>query len=122
MSSQFKPVDFVNGYEALTRGVGLVDLQSRTQIELTGADRATFLNNFCTNAVRNLSSGRGCEAFVLNVKGHVLGHVFVYAGDNFHVIETVPGQAEALIAHFDRYLIREDVQLSDLHCWSSCEK
>ena len=29
------------------------------------------------------------------------------------MLETVPGQAEKLLGHFDRYLIREDVQLHD---------
>lgn len=121
MVSQVYSADFGAGYEALTQGVGIVDFGSRTQIEVTGKDRATFLNNFCTNSVRGLSPGEGCEAFVLNAKGHILGHVFVFAGDQSHVLETVPGQAEGLISHLDRYLIREDVQLIDRSGeWAEC--
>ncbi len=105
--------DFEKQYSALTQAAGLVDFSSRTQIELTGTDRAKFLHNLCTNAVRDLPVGKGCEAFILNVKGHVVGHVFVFICPNSIVLETVPDQAEKLIAHFDRYLIREDVQLSD---------
>lgn len=105
--------EFQSQYAALTSGAGLVDFTSRTQIELTGADRANFLHNLCTNSVRDLPAGSGREAFVLNVKGHIVGHVFIFAGPNSHIVETVPGQAEKLLAHFDRYLIREDVQLHD---------
>ena len=105
--------EFQTQYNALTRGAGLVDFSDRTQIEFTGADRAKFLHNLCTNAVRDLPAGRGCEAFVLDVKGHIVGHVFVFVGPESIVLETVPGQAENLLAHFDRYLIREDVQLHD---------
>ncbi len=103
--------EFETQYQALTGGVGLVDFSDRTQIELTGADRASFLHNLCTNAVRELEPGQGCEAFLLNVKGHVIGHVLVFVGPNSIVLETVPDQAEQLLAHFERYLIREDVQL-----------
>lgn len=105
--------EFDTQYKALTGGVGLVDYSDRTQIEFTGADRAGYLHNLCTNAVRDLPPGQGCEAFLLNVKGHVIGHVSVFVSPHSIVLETVPGQAEKLLAHFDRYRIREDVQLHD---------
>jgi folate-binding protein YgfZ len=111
--------EFQSQYAALTSGAGVVDFTSRTQLELTGADRASFLHNLCTNSVRELAPGSGCEAFVVNVKGHIVGHVFIFAGPNSHVVETVPGQAEKLLAHFDRYRIREDVALHDRsHEWA----
>jgi tRNA-modifying protein YgfZ len=105
--------EFQAQYHAFTRTAGLVDLSDRTQIEVTGADRGKFLHNLCTNAVRDLPAGHGCEAFVLDVKGHIVGHVFLFVTPESIVLETVPGQAEKLLAHFDRYLIREDVQLHD---------
>lgn len=86
---------------------------SRSHIELTGKDRATFLHNFCTNDIKGLGVGRSCEAFVCNVKGRVLGHVMVSALEHSLWLDTVAGAAPALIAHLDRYLIREDVQLHD---------
>ena len=105
--------EFETHYAALTSGAGLVNFNNRTQIEITGADRAQFLHNLCTNEVRKLAAGEGCEAFLLNVKGHIVGHVLLFVGPNSIVLETVPGQAEKLIGHLDRYLIREDVQLYD---------
>jgi tRNA-modifying protein YgfZ len=104
---------FLAQYEALTAGVGLARHFQRTQVELTGRDRATFLNNFCTNDVRRLEPGGGCEAFVTSVQGKVLGHVFVFCRPESLVIDTVPGQGAALVAHLDRYLIREQVELHD---------
>lgn len=98
-------------HQALTRGAGLVDLTERTRIELTGDDRASFLHNLSTNDIKGLAAGSGCEAFLLNARGHVLGHVFVICRPQSLVIETVPGQQESLLAHLDRYLIREKVEL-----------
>jgi len=60
-----------------------------------------------------LKPGAGCEAFVTNVKGRVLGHVFVFAGDDSIWLETVADVASTLIAHLDRYVITEDVVITD---------
>ncbi len=98
-------------YQAATQSVALFDLTGRTQIEITGNDRRTFLHNFCTNDVKSLASGSSCEAFITNIKGRVLGHVFVFASETSLWLDTVAGQDEALIAHLDRYIITEDVQL-----------
>lgn len=100
-------------YEALTGGAGLVDLGPRTLIELSGADRASFLHNFCTNDIRKLAPGESCEAFITSVQGKVLAHVQVFAGAESLLVETVGGWNEKLMAHLDRYLIREQVQLVD---------
>jgi tRNA-modifying protein YgfZ len=100
-------------YAALTGAAGMVMLDDRTQIELTGRDCAAFLHNLCTNDIKRLASGSGCEAFLCNVQGKIVGHVLVFRGGESLVLETVPGQAERLIAHLDRYLIREQVELLD---------
>ncbi|HEV3007305.1 MAG TPA: glycine cleavage T C-terminal barrel domain-containing protein [Pirellulales bacterium] len=98
-------------YAALTGSAGLVDLRGRTRIELAGADRATFLHNLCTNEIKKLAVGAGCEAFLLDARGHVLAHLFVICRPDSLVLETVPGQEAFLLTHFDRYLIREKVEL-----------
>ena len=105
--------ELMEEYRALTQAVGVVDLPARTQIEICGRDRAKFLNGFCTNDVLRLTSGTGCEAFFTNVKGRIVGHGCIFCSAEALVVETVPGQAERLVAHLDRYLVREDVQLVD---------
>ena len=91
--------------------IAVYDLSDRTQIEVTGRDRATLLHGFCTNDIKRLKAGDGCEAFLTNIKGRVLGHLFIFAGPDSLWLDTVPGQEAAIIAHLDRYVIREDVQL-----------
>jgi folate-binding protein YgfZ len=80
---------------------------------VTGRDRASFLHNMCTNDVRGLTPGNGCEAFFTDVKGKVVAHAAVLAADDVIQLVSVPESAERLIAHLDRYIIREDVQLVD---------
>ena len=70
-----------------------VELADWSSVTLTGADRQTFLNNFCTNDVKRLAPGEHCEAFLTNVKGKILGHGLVHCRDDELVFITVPGQA-----------------------------
>ena len=100
-------------YQALTDGAGLLDFSDRTKIELTGTDRLTFLHNFCTNNVSQLAPGTGCEAFLTDVHGKIVAHVFVFCGESSLILDAVAGQAAKIAEHLDRYLIREDVQIDD---------
>lgn len=100
-------------YRALTERTGIVDFSQRTRIEVTGADRASFLHNLSTNDVKRLKTGEGCEAFFLDARGHVLAHVFLLCRPESIVIEGVAGQCGPLLKHLDRYLIREKVELRD---------
>jgi folate-binding protein YgfZ len=109
-----EPDDQLRGYRALTGDAGYLDLGARTQIEIRGDDRATLLHNLCTNEIAGLRPGQGCEAFITNPRGTTLGHVLVFCGNDSLLIETVPDQAPRLLAHLDKYVIREDVRLADL--------
>ncbi len=99
---------------------GWIPWPGRSQLQLTGADRAKFLHNFCTNDIKKLQPGQGCEAFLTNIKGRILGHIFVFAGEHDLLIDTVPGDDLRIREHLDRYLITEDVQIEvvseQFHC------
>ncbi len=100
-------------YLALRQGTGFLKLVARTQIEVTGRDRSSFLHNLSTNHVQRLQPGQGCEAFITNVQGKILGHVVIYCQAESIVLDTVPHQAQPLIQHFDHYRIRERVEFHD---------
>ncbi len=100
-------------YVAATSEAALFDLSDRTQIELSGADRVRFLHSFCTNDVKRLSPGEGCEAFVTNVKGKVIGHVWIDALDSSLWLDADAGSAERILPHLERYVINEDVTITD---------
>jgi folate-binding protein YgfZ len=104
---------WIDRYEALVGGAAAVELGERTQIELAGADRASFLHNLCTNEIRKLPVGAGCEAFLTNVQGKTLAHVLVFACPETLVLDTVGGQGETILQHLDHYLVTEQVTLTD---------
>jgi len=99
--------------QALRSGIGYCDLTGRTQIELIGADRVKVLHGLCTNDIKRLVPGGGCEAFLTNVQGKTTGYVNVFCLESSLIIDTNPGLAEELDIFTDKYVIREDVKFVD---------
>jgi folate-binding protein YgfZ len=104
-------------YDRARSGAVLFDQSHRGQVELTGADAVSFLHNLCTNDVRNLPPGAGCEAFLTNVKAKVVAHVLVYRrGDGGAAalwLDLAPNLAPKVIEHLDHFLISEQVEFAD---------
>lgn len=101
--------ELLSEYEALTRRAGVALLQ-RSRVTMTGKDRATLLHKFCTQDVLGKQTGEGGEAFICNVQGKIVAYVYFFVEDDRIVLDTSPGQAEAIVKHLDRYVITEDVQ------------
>lgn len=104
------------GREVVTRfyaGELYIPLPSLTWLEFTGNDRNKVLGNLTTNNVLKLESGQGCESFITDVRGKTFGHGCFYAIDQTLCLLTVENQAERLLTHIDRYVIREDIQMAD---------
>lgn len=100
-------------YQALRDGVGFVDLTPRSVLRLAGPGGAEFLHSFCTNDVRRLASGDGCEAFVTSVQGKVLAFCGVYCEQDRLTLETDGDGNRVLAAHLGKYLLADDVELID---------
>ncbi len=94
-------------------GVELFSEWPATTVVVSGSDRAKFLHNLCTADVLSMAKGDVREAFFTNVKGHVLAHALVIC--NAETIEAIVfrDDAEDLVAHLDRYLIRDDVTIRE---------
>ncbi len=105
--------DWEAEFRALRNSAAMFCPPSVAQIELTGSDRAKFLNNLTTNQVDRLKPGEGCETFLCDSNGRILHHLFVFAGAESLVLHAGGGTGPSLCMHLDYYLIREDVQIHD---------
>lgn len=112
MNSSVREV-LVADYAYFKSGAVFALLPGRTQIEVRGNDRTSFLHGMCTNDVKKLAPGKGCEAFFTNVQGKTIGHGHLFASEDAISIDTTPQQADVLIPALDRYIIREQVELAD---------
>ena len=100
-------------YDSLTKGVAWVDGGPRSEVEVSGRDRARVVHNFCTADIRRLTVGQGTEAFILNVKGMTLGHVGFFVASERIELSTVADQAAMLITHMRQYVVSEMVEFTD---------
>jgi hypothetical protein len=71
------------------------------------------VHNLCTNEVKRLRPGQGCEAFITNLQGKTLGHGWIFRSPSGVEFNTVPGQGGVLLPHFEKYHVREELELHD---------
>jgi folate-binding protein YgfZ len=99
---------------ALVEGAGAFDLGYRGQIAVGNADRVRWLNGMLTNNIQDLSEGTGNYSFVLNAQGRILGDCDTYSLADHLLVITDRCQIPALTAHFDHFIIMDDVALEDI--------
>ncbi len=92
----------------------ILDRSPRGVLELTGADRETFLQGMVSNNVVGLSAGDTRHAALLDTTGHILADLHIHARPDALIIETDPACLEVLSATLNKLLIMEDVQIADV--------
>jgi folate-binding protein YgfZ len=102
-----------SGYQGLREQAAWLDLSARGRIRATGEDRARLLHAMTTNQVQKLEPGQGCYTFFLNAQGRILADANLLCFENSILIDTERETRHKLYEHLDRYIIADDVTLSD---------
>ncbi len=109
--------DAAKEYRHAVDDSAIFDVSSRSKVELAGCDTLMFLHNLCTQDVKGLRPGDGCEAFLTTAKAKVVAHLFlgryVSAAGDVILLDTVAGQADKILQHLNHFLISEQVELTD---------
>ena len=90
------------------------DLSARTNLLVTGADRVRFLNGQTTNDVHKATSETVQESCVLNAKGHLDAHLFLFVTAETIWIDADEQLRERLPARLEHYIIADDVSIEDV--------
>jgi folate-binding protein YgfZ len=101
-------------FSALRSDCGVYDLRWHAKIVLTGNDRVRWLNGMTTNNVRDLVAGRGVYGFVLTPQGRIIGDLFAYNRGDSLLVDTDQAQVPKLLETFDRYIIMDDVEVTNV--------
>ena len=94
-------------HAAVRESVGILDRSALGRAEVTGRDRASFLQGMLTNDVKGLQPGQGCGAAFLDAHGKVMALLAVYALEDRLLLELPLGLTERTLQLFDKYLISE---------------
>jgi len=99
---------------ALLTDAALHDLGWLRRVEVRGEDRFRWLSGMVTNAVEPLPDRTGAYNLVLNAQGRIQGDACVWRSGDSLELEIAANQAEALLTHFDRFIVMDDVELLPL--------
>jgi folate-binding protein YgfZ len=103
-------------YQTAVNAGALYVREDRGLVEVTGADRATWLNNLVTNEVSRLSPGEGNYAFAANAKGRTVFDLDVLVLEDRLWLDVDRRWVPRALGHLQHYVIAEDVKLAD---WSA---
>lgn len=95
----------------LTAGTGVVDLGHRDILEVSGADRLTWLHSLTTAHLLDLAAGDSRLVLILSPHGHVEYELHLVETGEVVLISTEPGMGSTLHAYLDsmRFMMRVQV-------------
>ena len=100
-------------YRFANRSVALLDKNYRAYLSFTGPDRVRYLGAILTNNIKDLAPGHGIISLLLNPQGHILAELETYSFSDRHFCVSYAMIREQLISWMDRYIIMDDVTLTD---------
>jgi len=99
---------------ALVSAAAVHDLGWLRRVAVRGEDHFRWLSGMVTNTVNDLPANAGAWNLVLNAQGRIQGDLHVWReGEALH-LEIAADQYDRLLAHFDRFIIMDDVELIPL--------
>ena len=105
--------DITRQYQAAVSSAALHHRTDRALIEVTGADRVTWLNNLVTNVIKTLKAGEGNYAFATNVKGRTVFDLDMLVLEDRLRLDVAASRRGTALTHLNKYTITEDVTLAD---------
>ncbi len=96
---------------ALAFAAAVHDLGWLRRFTLRGEDRFRWLNGMVTNTVSDLAPNAGAWNLVLNAQGRIQGDLHVWRQGEELSLVIAADQTEKLLAHLERFIIMDDVEL-----------
>ena len=106
--------DAISEHHTVRNNVGIADVSYRGRHRLIGEDRAKFLHRVISNDVESLSTGEGTYATLLTHRGKIIADLSISVLEDAISIDTAPETTESLFSELDKYIIADDVELSDV--------
>jgi tRNA-modifying protein YgfZ len=102
------------GYRATFPGMTqIARLTARSVVEVTGADRVTFLQGLVSNDVGQAAPGRAIWAALLTPQGKWTADFFIFSDGERLLLDCEAAQAMQLIQRLSRYRLRAAVGLAE---------
>jgi folate-binding Fe-S cluster repair protein YgfZ len=90
------------------------DLGWLRRVAVRGEDRFRWLSGMVTNTVTDLGTNAGAWNLVLNAQGRIQGDLYVWREGDELQLTISADQYDRLLAHLERFIIMDDVELVPL--------
>jgi folate-binding protein YgfZ len=103
----------VSDYDAVTHAAGVVVLDGRTVVRVTGDDRVSFFHGMCTADVKGARAGAILPALFLTEHAHVIADAFIWVTADALIVEVDADAWQRTRAHLEKLLVADDVEFED---------
>lgn len=100
-------------------GAALCEAPGRALIAVRGGDRRSWLDGMLTRDIANLAAGQAVYALALTRQGRIVSDLFVLAFEQHFWLDLPAAAAEETIAHLQRFIVADDVNLEDANAESA---
>ncbi len=92
---------------------GVLPLDARILVRVTGDDRASFLHGMCTADVNGAKPGTILPALFLTEHAHVIADAFIWVTDDSLLLDIDADAWTRTHAHLEKLLVADDVEFED---------
>jgi len=97
---------------AIRTGAAVAREEDRVLLEVTGADRASFLQGMLSNEVAKLAPGEGHRALLLNEQGRVVAELGVIVRAGEILLDVARRSAGRVCEALQRFVVADDVEIA----------
>jgi folate-binding protein YgfZ len=101
-------------WQAARKAVALFDTNYHAIFEISGPDRARYLNAITTGDIKSLESGQGVLGLLLNAQGHILAEIETYALPDKLLLLSHQEVRQRTVQTLDKFIIMDDCALADV--------
>src|SRR4030095_15478987 len=101
-------------YRAATEAAAVDEKDGFGIVKIKGSERVSWLQGMITNDVQRLTPGEGCYAAHLTPQGKMVAHMVVLVDEDAVWISLERAAISRLVTAFDKLIIMEDAQISEV--------
>jgi folate-binding protein YgfZ len=101
-------------YRAIRETAAVGSIAARSQVAVTGQDRAAYLQGLLTNDIPALVPGTGCYSAWLSPQGRMLTDMHVLQSASMILLDLPAQTAAATVERLDKFIFSEDVQVGSM--------
>jgi len=105
---------FDSAYDAVINAAGVLVLDARIVVRVSGDDRASFFHGMCTADVKGARPGSILPALFLTEHAHVIADAFIWVTGDALLLDIDSDAWTRTRAHLERLLVADDVEFEDV--------